>query len=100
MRMKRCPTLLHLFGCFAIFLLGQLNVDTKIVFDAKIKLEIRAIISMRWMMMVAICVELRPPIVMMVRRDGFLMANGSCSKETGEKADGTQGKQCIENYSS
>ena len=37
MRMKRCPTLLHLFGCFAIFLLCQLNSDAKIVFQAGLK---------------------------------------------------------------
>ena len=37
MRMKRCPTLLYLFGCLAIFLLCALNVHAKIVFDAKMK---------------------------------------------------------------
>ncbi len=37
MRMKRCPTLLHLFGCLAIFLLCQLNSNAKIVFQAGLK---------------------------------------------------------------
>ena len=37
MRMKRCPTLLHLFGCLAILLLCQLNSDAKIVFQAGLK---------------------------------------------------------------
>lgn len=37
MRMKRCPTLLHLFGCLAIFLLCPLNGTAKIVFTAGLK---------------------------------------------------------------
>ena len=37
MRMKRCPTLLHLFGCLTILLLCALNVHAKIVFTAKMK---------------------------------------------------------------
>ena len=37
MRMKRCPTLLHLFGCFAIGLFCALNVHAKIVFSAGLK---------------------------------------------------------------